>query len=479
MITISQKSPLKGLSLYEKLWRSHVVAGNPEGAALIYVDRHLIQEVSSPQAFSAARERGLRAWRRDANLLVADHAIPTTERSTRIRDARARAQVEQLEQNAADFDLPYIPVQSRKQGIVHVIGPEEGFTLPGTVIVCGDSHTSTHGAFGALAFGIGSSECGTAITTQCLWQKKAPTLRISVIGKLGAQVTAKDLALAIIAKLGTAGARGCAVEYAGPAISSLSMAGRMTLCNMTIECGARVGLIAPDETTFEYLRDRPMAPKGAMWDQAVAYWRTLPSDEDAEFDREITLDAAEVSPYVTWGTTPEDALPVTASLPGPGALLSSEAERRRARALDYMGLESGQPIEGIRIDKVFIGSCTNGRIEDLRTAAAIIQGRKVAPHVQAMIVPGSTPTRLQAEAEGLDRIFIDAGFEWRHAGCSMCVAMNEDRLKPGERCASTSNRNFEGRQGQGGRTHLMSPAMAAAAAICGHITDVRRMSRSA
>lgn len=478
MITISEKAPRRGQSLYEKLWHSHVVAGDPEGTALIYVDRHLIQEVSSPQAFSAARERGLRAWRRDANLLVADHAIPTTERGARIPDARARAQVEQLERNAADFDLPYIPVQSRKQGIVHVIGPEEGFTLPGTVVVCGDSHTSTHGAFGALAFGIGSSECGTAITTQCLWQKKAPTLRISVTGGLAPHVTAKDLALAIIAKLGTAGARGCAVEYAGPAISALDMAGRMTLCNMTIECGARVGLIAPDETTFAYLRGRPMAPTGAMWERAVAYWRTLPSDEDAEFDREITLDAADVSPHVSWGTTPEEALPVTASLPDAETLASSENGRRHARALEYMGLQPGQPIEGIRIDKVFIGSCTNGRIEDLRAAGAIVQGRKVAPHVQAMIVPGSTLTRLQAEAEGLDQIFMDAGFEWRHAGCSMCVAMNEDRLKPGERCASTSNRNFEGRQGPGGRTHLMSPAMAAAAAICGHITDVRHMSRA-
>lgn len=477
MITISEELPQTGMSLYEKLWASHVVAGDPEGTALIYVDRHLIQEVSSPQAFSAARERGLRAWRRDANLMVADHAIPTTEREKHIPDARARAQVERLEQNAADFDLPYIPVQSPKQGIVHVIGPEEGFTLPGTVVVCGDSHTSTHGAFGALAFGIGSSECGTAITTQCLWQKKAPTLRISVTGELGPHITAKDVALAIIARIGTAGARGCTVEYAGPVIRSLSMAGRMTLCNMTIECGARVGLIAPDETTFAYLKGRPMSPKGDMWNRAVAYWQTLKSDENARFDQELTLDASQISPFVSWGTTPEESLPVTAHLPDPTTSSSPESKRRLEQVLKYMNLEAGQPIDGIRIDKVFIGSCTNGRLEDLRAAATIARGKKVAPHVQAMIVPGSTQTRLEAEAEGLDRIFLEAGFEWRHAGCSMCVAMNDDRLKPGERCASTSNRNFEGRQGPGGRTHLMSPAMAAAAAICGHITDVRKMSK--
>lgn len=478
MIAISENLIPRGRSLYEKLWYSHVVAGDPEGTALIYVDRHLIQEVSSPQAFSAARERGLRAWRREANIVVADHAIPTSARGGPIPEARARAQVERLEQNAADFGLPYIPVDSEKQGIVHVIGPEEGFTLPGTVVVCGDSHTSTHGAFGALAFGIGSSECGTAITTQCLWQKKAPTLRITVTGALGAHVTSKDVALAIIAKIGTAGARGCAVEYTGPVIRTLNMAGRMTLCNMTIECGARVGLIAPDETTFAYLKGRTFAPKGDMWEKAASYWKTLQSDETAIFDREMELDASEISPFVSWGTTPEESLPVTARVPDLTAVSAPEENRRLAHVLDYMGLEPGQKIDGIRIDKVFIGSCTNGRIEDLRAAASVARGKRIAPHVQALIVPGSTQTKLQAEAEGLDRIFMEAGFEWRHSGCSMCVAMNEDRLKPGERCASTSNRNFEGRQGPGGRTHLMSPAMAAAAAICGHITDVRQMSET-
>ena len=461
------------LSLYDKLWKSHVVAGDAESTALIYVDRHLIQEVSSPQAFAAARQRGLKAWRRDANLLVADHAIPTTDRSGPIKDARASAQVDRLEENATDFGLPYIPVHSARQGIVHVIGPEEGFTLPGTVLVCGDSHTSTHGAFGALAFGIGSSECGTAITTQCLWQKKAPTLRITLTGELKPHVTAKDVALAIIARIGTAGAKGCAVEYAGPVISNMGMAARMTLCNMAIESGARIGLIAPDETTFAYLKGRPLAPQGEQWRQAIAYWKTLPSDDGAQFDREVEIAAGDIEPFVTWGTTPEDALPVTACIPCRDSAATPETQQQLQRKLDYMDIAPGQPIESIRIDKVFIGSCTNGRLEDLRAAAAIAKGRQVAAHVEAMIVPGSTRTKLLAEAEGLDRIFIAAGFQWRHSGCSMCVAMNDDRLKPGERCASTSNRNFEGRQGPGGRTHLMSPAMAAAAAIEGKITDVR------
>ncbi|MEM5518250.1 3-isopropylmalate dehydratase large subunit [Henriciella sp. AS95] len=463
------------LTLYEKLWKSHVVAGDPDGTALIYIDRHLVQEVSSPQAFSAARERGLKAWRPEANLVVADHAIPTTVRNATIEEPLARAQVGRLEENAAAFGLPYTPVQSRRQGIVHVIGPEEGFTLPGATLVCGDSHTSTHGAFGALAFGIGSSECGTALTTQCLWQKKAPTLRITVSGTLSPFVTAKDLALYIIAEIGTSGARGCAVEYAGSAITGLDMAGRMTLCNMAIESGARIGLIAPDETTFSYIEGRRLAPRGKAWDEAVSYWRSLPSDEGAVFDREIAIDASEVQPFVTWGTTPEDALPVTGHVPLLESAESAEGKRALQRKLDYMGLEPDQSLSEIEIDKVFIGSCTNSRIEDLRAAAAIVEGRKVSQHVQAMVVPGSTLTKLQAEVEGLDQIFLEAGFEWRHSGCSMCVAMNDDRLKPGERCASTSNRNFEGRQGQGGRTHLMSPAMAAAAAIAGKITDVRKM----
>jgi len=461
-------------TLYEKLWQTHVVARREDGMALLYVDRHLIQEVSSPNAFADLVAAGRSARRRDANLLVPDHAIPTRRRDGRIDDPLAREQVERLAENARRFDLPHIPAGDEGQGIVHVIGPERGFTLPGTVLVCGDSHTSTHGAFGALAFGIGTSESATVIATQCLWQKPMPVMRVTLTGVPGAHVTAKDIMLALIARIGTAGAAGHAVEYRGPVVDAMDMAARMTLCNMTIEAGARVGLIAPDEKAFAYLRGRPGAPAGAQWEAAIACWRTLRSDEGARFEQELTFDAGDLAPFVTWGTSPEDALPVDARVPLPGDVEGPAAEKRR-RALAYMGLAGGEPIESIAIDRVFIGSCTNGRIEDLRAAAAVARGRRISERVRAMVVPGSTATKRQAEAEGLDRLFLEAGFEWRHAGCSMCVAMNDDRLAPGERCASTSNRNFEGRQGPGGRTHLMSPAMAAAAAIAGHIVDVRKL----
>jgi 3-isopropylmalate/(R)-2-methylmalate dehydratase large subunit len=476
MHTSSEATPSAGArALYDKLWDSHTVAVGANGRTLLYVDRHLLQEVSSPNAFADLARTGRTARRRDANLLVPDHALPTSRRDGTIADPLARDQVARLNANGRAFRLPHIPADDPRQGIVHVIGPELGFTLPGAVIVCGDSHTSTHGAFGALAFGIGTSESATVLAMQCLWQRRAPTMRITIAGQLGDWVGAKDLALALIARLGAAGARGYAVEYAGETIARMDMAARMTLCNMTIEAGARVGLIAPDETTFAYLYGRPGAPAGLLWDRAVRYWRTLTTDPTAVFARDETFDACMVEPCVTWGTSPEDALPVTGVVPRIEDAGDAETAARLERTLAYMGLRGGAPIESIPIDRVFIGSCTNGRLEDLRSAARVLRGRHVRNGVHAMVVPGSTRTKHEAEAEGLDRVFIEAGFEWRHAGCSMCVAMNDDRLQPGERCASTSNRNFEGRQGVGGRTHLMSPAMAAAAAIEGRIADVRKV----
>ncbi|MEX6724948.1 3-isopropylmalate dehydratase large subunit [Parapedomonas caeni] len=462
-------------TLYDKLWHSHAVAELPTGETLLYIDRHLVHEVSSPQAFASLRAAGRRLRRPRTHLAVADHAVPTRQRGGDIADPLARAQVAELEENAAAFDVPYRALTGDGQGIVHVIGPESGFTLPGITLVCGDSHTTTHGAFGALAFGIGASECGTVMAAQCLKQRKARTMRVELVGTLPAHVTAKDVALAFIAKVGALGAQGHAVEYAGPAVEAMSMAARMTLCNMTIEAGGRIGLVAPDDTTFAYLRGRPMAPRGSRWDQAVAYWRTLRTDVGAGYDKQVTLDLAGIAPHVSWGTSPDEALPITATIPDPAAIADDSARRHAEKALAYMDLKPGTPLEQVAIQRVFIGSCTNGRIEDLRAAAEVVRGRTVAAGVQAIVVPGSTQTRQQAEAEGLDSIFTAAGFEWRHAGCSMCVAMNDDRLAPGERCASTSNRNFEGRQGPGGRTHLMSPAMAAAAGIAGHLIDVRKL----
>lgn len=462
-------------TLYDKLWNSHVVRELPGGEALIYIDRHLVHEVSSPQAFVALREKGIGLRRPFTHYAVADHAVPTSQRGGEIGDPQARAQVAELEGNVSEFAVPYAPLDSADQGIVHVIGPQSGFTLPGVTLVCGDSHTTTHGAFGALAFGIGASECGTVMATQCLRQKKARTMLVEVKGEAGRGISAKDIALALIAQIGTGGAVGHAVEFTGSAVSALDMAGRMTLCNMAIEAGSRFGIIAPDEVTFAFLKGRRMAPQGAMWDQAVKSWRQLKSDPDAAFDRRVTLDLGAVEPQVSWGTAPDQTLPVSASIPDPASIADGSARRQAEKALAYMGFEPGAPIEGLPVSHVFIGSCTNGRIEDLRSAAAIARGGTVPQGVKAIVVPGSGETRLQAEAEGLDRIFIDAGFEWRHPGCSMCVAMNDDRLEPGDRCASTSNRNFEGRQGKGGRTHLMSPAMAAAAAVNGRITDIRKL----
>jgi 3-isopropylmalate/(R)-2-methylmalate dehydratase large subunit len=443
---------------------------------LLYIDRHLVHEVTSPQAFEGLRTAGRTVRHPEATLAVADHNVPTTkDRLQGIKDETSRIQVQTLEDNAAAFGITYFKMDDARQGVVHIVGPEQGFTLPGSTIVCGDSHTSTHGAFGALAFGIGTSEVEHVLATQTLIQKRAKNMRITVDGALPMGVTAKDIVLAIIGKLGTAGGTGYVIEYAGSTIRDLSMEGRMTVCNMSIEAGARAGLIAPDEKTFDYLRGRPMAPQGAAFEQAVAYWKTLPTDSGATFDVELTLNAAEIAPQVTWGTSPQDVLPITGTVPA----LEDFPEGQRetvARSLDYMGLTSGTKLSDIAIDKVFIGSCTNGRIEDFRAVAAVVKGRKVAANVKlAMIVPGSGLVKQQAEAEGLDKIFEAAGFEWREAGCSMCLAMNNDRLSPGERCASTSNRNFEGRQGRGGRTHLMSPAMAAAAAVTGTLTDVRKL----
>ena len=460
-------------TLFEKIWDSHVVEEQEDGTCLLYIDRHLVHEVTSPQAFEGLRQSGRRVRRPDATLAVPDHNVPTTDRSKGIADETSRIQVETLEKNCEEFGIPFFDALDIRQGIVHVIGPEQGFTLPGTTIVCGDSHTSTHGAFGALAFGIGTSEVEHVLATQTLLQKRPKTMRIRVEGELPLGVTAKDVILAIIGKIGTAGGTGHVIEYAGEVVRGLSMEGRMTVCNMSIEAGARAGLVAPDDKTYAYLAGRPMAPKGALWEQAVAYWRTLPSDEGARYDREVVLDASEIEPLVTWGTSPQDVAPISGRVPDPAAETDPQRRAAMERALAYMGLEPGTPIAEIRIDTVFIGSCTNGRIEDLRAVAKIVEGRRVAPHVRALVVPGSGLVKHQAEEEGIDRILLDAGFEWREPGCSMCLAMNPDKLSPGERCASTSNRNFEGRQGKGGRTHLVSPAMAAAAAIEGRFTDVR------
>jgi 3-isopropylmalate/(R)-2-methylmalate dehydratase large subunit len=462
-------------TLFDKIWESHLVDEQEDGTCLLYVDRHLVHEVTSPQAFEGLRQSGRPVRRPDAILAVPDHNVPTTDRSQGIAEEQSRIQVETLQQNCRDFGITLFDVSDIRQGIVHIIGPEQGFTLPGMTIVCGDSHTSTHGAFGALAFGIGTSEVEHVLATQTLLQKRPKNMRIAVDGALPFGVTAKDVILAIIGTIGTAGGTGHVIEYAGEVVRGLSMAGRMTICNMSIEAGARAGLIAPDDTTYRYIQGRPMAPKGGAFEQAVAYWRTLPSDPGARYDKEVTLQAGQIEPQVTWGTSPQDVQPISGRVPDPRTITDTGRRAAMERALEYMGLEPNTPMTEIRVDKVFFGSCTNARIEDLRAAAEVIRGRKVAPNVHAMVVPGSGLVKHQAEEEGLDRVFIDAGFEWREAGCSMCLGMNPDQLQPGERCASTSNRNFEGRQGKGGRTHLMSPAMAAAAAITGHITDVRKL----
>jgi 3-isopropylmalate/(R)-2-methylmalate dehydratase large subunit len=462
-------------TLFDKIWESHLAHRQEDGTCLLYVDRHLVHEVTSPQAFEGLRLAGRRVRRPQATLAVADHNVPTSDRSHGIAEPESRTQVETLEKNCAEFGLPYFSMSDIRQGIVHIIGPEQGMTQPGMVIVCGDSHTATHGAFGALAFGIGTSEVEHVLATQTLIQRPAKNMRISVQGALGFGMTAKDLILAIIGKIGTAGATGHVIEYAGEAIRALSMEGRMTICNMSIEAGARAGLVAPDETTFGYLKGRPMAPKAGAFEQAVAYWKRLPSDPGASYDKEVILEAARIAPQVTWGTSPQDVLPIDGTVPDPAKVAEESHRKAMERALDYMALTPGTPLKEVAIDRVFIGSCTNGRIEDLRAAAQIAKGRKVAGSVQAMVVPGSGLVKHQAEEEGLDRIFREAGFEWREPGCSMCLAMNADKLGPGERCASTSNRNFEGRQGRGGRTHLMSPAMAVAAAIVGRLADVREL----
>jgi 3-isopropylmalate/(R)-2-methylmalate dehydratase large subunit len=461
-------------TLYDKLWDDHVVRYDEDGTALLYIDRQLVHEVTSPQAFEGLRLAHRQPWRVEANLATPDHNVPTTDRNKEIEDPVSRLQVETLDRNCDDFGITEFRMDDIRQGIVHVVGPEQGATLPGMTVVCGDSHTSTHGAFGALAHGIGTSEVEHVLATQCLIQKKSKAMLIRVDGKAGPGVTAKDIILAIIGKIGTAGGTGYAIEFGGQAIQDLSMEGRMTLCNMAIEAGARAGFVAVDSKTIDYVRNRPYAPAEDDWDKAVAYWQTLHSDEGAKFDKVVTLDAAAIDPQVTWGTSPEMVTSISGSVPDP----AKEPDETRAsgmrRALEYMGLEPDTPITEIRPDKVFIGSCTNSRIEDLRAAAAVIRGRKVASNIKlAMVVPGSGLVKQQAESEGLDKLFIEAGFEWREPGCSMCLAMNADRLEPGERCASTSNRNFEGRQGQGGRTHLVSPAMAAAAAIAGHFVDIR------
>ncbi|CUB05254.1 MAG: 3-isopropylmalate dehydratase large subunit [Tepidiphilus sp.] len=464
-------------TLYDKLWDAHLVRQEPDGTALIYIDRHLIHEVTSPQAFEGLRLAGRKPWRTGSIVATADHNVPTDPSETEIRDPISREQVVTLDQNIRAFGaLRYFPFHDPRQGIVHVIGPESGATLPGMTVVCGDSHTSTHGAFACLAHGIGTSEVEHVLATQCLIQKKAKNMRVRVDGSLPPGVYAKDVILAIIGRIGTAGGTGHAIEFAGEAIRSLSMEGRMTVCNMAIEAGARVGMVAVDDKTLDYFRDKPLAPKGELWEQAVDYWRTLVSDPEARFDREVVLDAATLKPQVTWGTSPEMVTDIEGRVPDPASFADPVKRDAAGRALAYMGLEPGTPIGEIRVDQVFIGSCTNSRIEDLRAAAAVVRGRKKAPNVKrVLVVPGSGLVKKQAEEEGLHRIFIEAGFEWRDPGCSMCLAMNADRLEAGERCASTSNRNFEGRQGAGGRTHLVSPAMAAAAAIAGHFVDVREL----
>ncbi len=465
-------------TLYEKLWDNHVVHTEPDGTALLYIDRHLVHEVTSPQAFEGLKLAGRKPWRVSSIVATADHNTPTDHWEQGIQDPVSRQQVETLDANMQEVGaLAYFPFKDQRQGIVHVIGPEQGATLPGMTVVCGDSHTSTHGAFGCLAHGIGTSEVEHVLATQCLLQKKSKTMLVRIEGKVGAGVTAKDLVLALIGKIGTAGGNGYAIEFGGSAIRALSMEGRMTVCNMAIEAGARVGFVAVDDTTIDYLKGRTFAPTGEIWEKAVVYWRTLTSDADAVFDAVVELDATKIAPQVTWGTSPEMVVSIEASVPAPEDFSDPVKREGVVRALEYMGLTPRTPINQIAIDKVFIGSCTNSRIEDLREAAAVAKGRHVAPNVKlALVVPGSGLVKLQAETEGLDKIFLAAGFEWRQPGCSMCLAMNDDRLSPGERCASTSNRNFEGRQGNGGRTHLVSPAMAAAAAISGRFADVRELS---
>ena len=462
-------------TVYDKIWDEHLVATRADGASLLYIDRHLVHEVTSPQAFEGLREAGRPLRRPNTILSVADHNVPTIDREKGINDETCRLQVDALETNVKAYGVPYLPLLDDRQGIVHVVGPEQGFTLPGTTIVCGDSHTSTHGAFGALAFGIGTSEVEHVMATQTLPQRKSRNLRVRFEGSLPRGLGAKDLALALIGHIGTAGGTGHVMEFTGVAVRALSMEGRMTLCNMSIEGGARSGLVAPDDTTFAYLQDRPLAPKGAMWDAALAHWRTLVSDEKAAFDTEVMLDITSLAPQVTWGTSPQWVTDIAGRVPDPETAASADDRLSMLRALEYMDLRPGTPIEAIELQAVFIGSCTNGRIEDLREAAAVARGRKVAPGVRVLVVPGSGLVKRQAEAEGLDRIFLEAGFEWRQPGCSMCLGMNDDRLDEGVRCASTSNRNFEGRQGRGSRTHLVSPGMAAAAAVTGHFTDVRRL----
>jgi 3-isopropylmalate/(R)-2-methylmalate dehydratase large subunit len=464
----------KPRTLYDKIWDDHVVDTQPDGTCLLYIDRHLVHEVTSPQAFEGLRTAGRKVRQPEKTLAVVDHNVPTTDRSHGIDDPESATQVATLADNAKEFGIEYYSERDVRQGIVHIIGPEQGFTLPGTTIVCGDSHTSTHGAFGALAHGIGTSEVEHVLATQTLIQKKAKNMRVTVAGALPAGVTAKDIILAIIGEIGTAGGNGHVIEYAGEAIRALSMEGRMTVCNMTIEGGARAGMVAPDERTFAYLKGRPKAPKGDAWDAARRFWDTLRTDEDAQFDSEIRLDAANLPPIVTWGTSPEDVVSVMGIVPNPDEIQDENKRLSKWRALDYMGLKPGTRMTDIALDRVFIGSCTNGRIEDLREVAKVVEGHRVAESVNAMIVPGSGIVKMQAEAEGLDKIFKAAGFDWREPGCSMCLAMNADRLSPQERCASTSNRNFEGRQGFKGRTHLVSPAMAAAAAIAGRFVDIRQ-----
>src|ERR671916_5583 len=463
----------KARTLYDKIWDDHVVDTQPDGTCLLYIDRHLVHEVTSPQAFEGLRMTGRKVRAPQKTLAVVDHNVPTTDRSLPNEDPESATQIEALAQNARDFGVEFYNEFDVRQGIVHIIGPEQGFTLPGTTIVCGDSHTSTHGAFGALAHGIGTSEVEHVLATQTLIQGKAKNMRVTVDGALPPGVTAKDIILAIIGEIGTAGGTGHVLEYAGEAIRALSMEGRMTVCNMSIEGGARAGIIAPDEKTYAYLKDKPKAPKGAAWDEAVRFWNTLRSDEGAFFDKEVRLDAANLPPIVSWGTSPEDVVSVNGIVPDPASISDENKRVSKQRALDYMGLAPGTKITDIKLDRVFIGSCTNGRIEDLRAVAKVVEGKHVHADVNAMIVPGSGLVKMQAEAEGLDKIFVNAGFEWREAGCSMCLAMNPDRLAPQERCASTSNRNFEGRQGFKGRTHLVSPTMAAAAAIAGRFVDIR------
>ena len=465
---------MKPRTLFDKIWDYHLINTQEDGASLIYIDRHLVHEVTSPQAFEGLRISGRTVNSPNRTLEVADHNVPTTDRALGIDEEESRIQVEALDQNVKDFGIPYFNMMDERQGIVHVIGPEQGFTQPGMTIVCGDSHTATHGAFGALAFGIGTSEVEHVLATQTLIQKPAQNMLINIEGELQTGVSAKDLVLAIIGKIGTAGGTGHVIEYSGEAIKKLSMEGRMTVCNMSIEAGARAGMIAPDQVTFDYLADKPMSPKGNDWDLAMEWWKSLPSDDNAFYDKKVTIDASKIKPTVTWGTSPEDVVSIDGYIPDPSKINDDDIRQKIERSLEYMGLKGGQKISDVEINTVFIGSCTNSRIEDLRSAAEVIKGKKVKEGIRAMIVPGSGLVKTQAEEEGLNVMFTEAGFEWREPGCSMCLAMNEDKLQPGERCASTSNRNFEGRQGKGGRTHLVSPGMAAAAAISGNLDDVRK-----